>query len=160
MKVESDYHFRSKELEMERMTLHHMYQQARTHELIMQKLLPEVPRFKTYPIFAEKSETSQLMVKTEQVQSQLLERFHESKLSQQPQEVEISDSESVHADTQHLEQLKEESHEPSSTPHFSKTSSTQKVPTEHAACKPVLVPLTMDTAMNSFPVLVSSIVQI
>ena len=160
MEVESDYHFRAKELEMERMTLHHMYQQARTHEMIMQRLLPEVPRFKTYPIFSGKSEKSQSMVKPEQVQSHQLEQSHEAKLSQQPQEVEISDSaESVHTDTRHLdgsERLNEERNKLSSTTPFSKTSSTQKVPTEHAACKPVLVPLTMDTAMTSFPVRVSS----
>ena len=148
---------------MERRKLHHMYQRARTHEIIMQKLLPEVPRFKTHPIFANDSDMAGS--KLEEAQSHQLEQSHKSPLPQQPltsptvaSRVDHSATNSQLSRDSDYELLREErslttsSNKASSELEFEHPASTCMADGVH---KPVLIPLTMDTAMNNFPVRVS-----
>ena len=149
---------------MERRKLHHMYQQARTHEMIMQRLLPEVPQFKTHTVFAEKNDEQYYLAKIEPEDpenhsNQLqLEQSHEAQ--QQPSlnsTVEMSESKVDHTTqlSSSSEMLTEE-RQPTTT--SCKASSVCKDPTSTVAdraCKSILVPLTMDSAMNNLPVRVS-----
>ena len=136
----------------------------------MKRLLPEVPHFKTHPIFAKESEVADS--KLEEDRSHQLEGSHEVPVSQQPlisPAIEIPESRVDHStiatnsqlsgDSDH-EVLKEER---SQTTISSKASSVLEFK-DPATCmadevhKPVLIPLTMDSAMNNFPVRVSYMV--
>ena len=128
----------------------------------MQRLLPEVPHFKTHPIFAKESEVADS--KLEEDRSHQLEQSHVAPVSQQPlispaveSRVDYSTTNSqLSRDSDH-EMLKEER---SLTAISNKASSVLEFedPTTYTADeihKPVLIPLTMDSAMNNFPVRVS-----
>ena len=126
----------------------------------MQRLLPEVPRFKTHPVFAKESEVADSEL--EEDRSHQLEQCHEAPVSQQPLISLAVESRVDHSttntqlsrDSDHHEVLKEER---SLTSIGNKASSV----VDPATCmadrvhKPVLIPLTMDSAMNNFPVRVS-----
>ena len=149
---------------MERRKLHHMYQQARTHEMIMQRLLPEVPQFKAHPVFAEESDEQYYniiaKIEPEDPENHSNQPEQSREAQQQPSlnsTVEMSESKVDHTTqlSSSSEMLTEE-RQPTTT--SCKASSVCKDPTSTVAdrtCKPILIPLTMDTAMNNLPVRVS-----
>lgn len=143
-----------------------MYQQARRHEMMMQRLLPEVPCFKPQPVFAKEEEEEEERAvevrklpittsKPERSDLQQTEETHEVRplqleLETSPSEELPPDSELVLISFQSLsvsEMLEEEQAQPQAIHADSAVADT--------LCKPVLVPLTMESAMNNFPVRVS-----
>ncbi len=150
---------------MERKKLHHMYQQARTHEMIMQRLLPEVPRFKTHTIFAKDSGTVDSKLEEDHSHPQLREQSHEAPVSQHPR---LTSSPPVRVDHSTSQLLRNSNHEVLDDERsLPTTNSSSKAGSVHAddsditvadrTYKPVLIPLTMDVAMNNFPVRVSCV---
>lgn len=148
---------------MERRKLNHMYQRARTHEMIMQRLLPEVPCFKTQPVFAKESkEPYSAGAKPEETHSHQLKQSHEAPVLQQlltSPTVEMPKSRVDHS-TSNSELSRDSDHDtPLKEKSLTKASSVfglEGPAIVDGACKPaVLIPLTMDTAMNTFPVRVS-----
>ena len=126
----------------------------------MQRLLPEVPCFKTHPVFAK--ESKEQYSKSEETHSHLLEQ---APVSQQPltsSTVEIPEPKVDHS-TSNSQLLRDSDHgtpkeEISLATSSNKANGTLGVedPTRaDGGHKPVLIPLTMDTAMNKFPVRVS-----
>lgn len=166
---ESNCYDRARELEVERRTLHHMYQQARHHEMTMQTLLPEVPCFKPQPVFAnEEEEEKERVVEVRRLSgttkpegSNLLqmEQTHETTSHQEvdmspkepPPDLEVVPTASQSSSVS--EMLEEGSQVQPQTIALSKTAADSAV--ADTPPKPVLVPLTMESAMNSFPIRVS-----
>jgi hypothetical protein len=155
---------------MERKKLHHMYQRARTHEMIMQRLLPEVPRFKTDTIFAKDSETADSKLEEEHSHPELREQSHEAPVSQHPR---LTSSPPVKVDHSTSQLLRDSDHDmlkfngERSPPTATSSSKAGSVHADDGdvnnimadrTYKPVLVPLTMDVAMNKFPVRVSCVI--
>ena len=149
---------RAKELEVERRKLHHMYHRARTHETIMQRLLPKVPHFKTHTIFAKDSEMVDSKMEEEEEDHshpELGEQSHEAPVSQHPQF--ISPTVKVdHSSSQLLRDSDDEMlNEATSSSKAGRVHDDNDLTVDDRMYKPVLVPLTMDIAMNKFPVRVS-----
>ena len=148
---------RARELEVERRKLHHMYQQARTHETIMQRLLPKVPHFKTHTIFAKDNETADSKMEEEEDHShpELREQPHEAPVSQHPRltspTVKVDDSSSQLL----RDSVEEMLNEATSSSKAGSVHDDNDLTVDDRMYKPVLVPLTMDIAMNKFPVRVS-----
>lgn len=130
----------------------------------MQRLLPEMPRFKTHPIFAKESEVVDSKGEEEEQDhshDKLEHSYGTPLIPQQPlvdptvePEVDHSITNSLLSRDSDHEVLDEEK------PLTTETSGMLEFQGP-APCmadglhKPVLIPLTMDTAMNSFPVRVS-----
>ena len=154
---ESDCHFRAREVEVGRRKLYHMYQRARTHEMIMQRLLPEVPQFKAHPVFAEESDEQYYLAKTKPEENHS-HQLEQAPILQQPlgnPTVEMPESK-VDRTTSQLSDILTEEVPPTTT--SSEASSMHKhldSTVADRACKPILVPLTMDTAMSNLPIRVS-----
>ena len=149
-----------------------MYQQARRHEMMMQRLLPEVPCFKPQSAFAKEEEQEQEEEEEEQERavevrklespnSQQMEETHEVRPLQQVLDASPSEelppvSEPVPTSSQSLsvfEMLEGGDKVQPQTITLSKTDADSAV--ADTLCEPVLVPLTMESAMNNFPVRVS-----
>ena len=130
----------------------------------MQRLLPKVPHFKTHTIFAKDSETADpKMEKEEEDHSHpgLGEQSHEAPVSQQSRL--ISPTVKVDHSTSQLlrnsdDEMLNETERPltaSSSKAGSSVHDDNDLTMADRMYKPVLVPLTMDIAMNKFPVRVS-----
>ena len=134
----------------------------------MQRLLPKVPHFKTHTIFAKDSETSTAdskMEKEEEEDHSLhpehREQSHEAPVSQHPRlispTVKVDHSPSQLLRDSDDEMLNEAERPPtaSSSKAGSSVHGDDDLTMADRTYKPVLVPLTMDIAMNKFPVRVS-----
>ena len=158
--------------------MYHMYQQARAHEMTMTRLLPEVPCFNSQPLFteeAEREERKPLPATTKPPEKELshqIEQFHrEVRPPSQLQPAGDTDTTSsktnfpssevisIHSQTARLggsdEMFNEEESEDSRKHATSRESGDLR--TDNKIHKPVLIPLTMDSAMNNFPVRVSTV---
>lgn len=177
MDSESVCHYRSRELEVERRTLHHMYQQARAHEMVMQRLLPEVPSFKQQPVFADKEKkdrdkrTKKHLPKQDRVPlHHQLEQSHVVRPSEDLEKETRTDTSSKTErlgsetvlisptlDVGDAERKKGDSYVVDTTASASTPAQSSESTATDKIQEPVLVPLTMDVAMNNFPVRVSFI---
>jgi hypothetical protein len=131
--------------------------------MIMQRLLPEVPRFKTHTIFAKDSETADSKLEEDHSHPQLREQSREVPVSQLPR---LASSPPVKVDHSTSQLLRDSDHDvlndERSLPTATSSSKADSVYNDSdittmaaRTYKPVLVPLTMDVAMNNFPVRVS-----
>lgn len=132
----------------------------------MQRLLPEVPRFKTHKVFAKESKEQYLAgAKPGETHSHQLEQSQEAPVSQQAltsPTVEIPKSRvdcsilnsQLSRDSDH-EMLKEERSLITGGGKESSALGFEDPTTADEASMTVLIPLTMDTAMNNLPVRVS-----
>ena len=169
MDSEYDCRDRSRELEVERRTLQHMYQQARAHEVLMQRRLPEIPCFERSQILAreddEKEEEERVATTLQQEEEEVcsaaggLELYEETaerteQMADKSTVVELPRSAlDVTASSQSSDKPDEIDEE--GLTHYQSLSPARQASDTSALSMPVMMPLTMDTAMDHFPVRVS-----